>query len=56
TLTWREEGGPPVVPPTRMGFGSRLLRQGLTAELGGRADLRFEPEGLICVIQARALD
>jgi two-component sensor histidine kinase len=56
TLTWREEGGPPVVPPTRVGFGSRLLRQGLMADLGGGADLRFEPGGLVCVIQARTLD
>lgn len=52
-LTWREEGGPPVVPPSRTGFGSRLLRQGLGVELGGPADLRFEPTGLVCVIRAR---
>jgi two-component sensor histidine kinase len=24
-LCWREEGGPPVTPPTRKGFGSRLI-------------------------------
>ena len=52
-LTWREEGGPPVVAPSRTGFGSRLLRQGLGVELGGPADLRFEPTGLVCVIRAR---
>ncbi len=56
TLTWREEGGPPVTAPTHSGFGSRLLRQGLNAELGGAAHLSFEPGGLVCVIQARALD
>ena len=54
TRVWSWKG--PVVPPTRVGFGSRLLRQGLMAELGGGADLRFEPEGLVCVIQAKALD
>jgi PAS domain S-box-containing protein len=55
-LTWREQGGPPVAPPTRTGFGSRLLRQGLMAELGGAAELRFEPGGLVCVIQVKGLD
>lgn len=52
-LTWREEGGPPVVAPARTGFGSRLLRQGLGVELGGPAVMRFEPTGLVCVIRAR---
>jgi two-component sensor histidine kinase len=51
-LRWREQGGPPVTPPTRTGFGSRLVRRGLASELGGMVDLRFEPEGLVCVIDA----
>jgi len=29
TVRWREIGGPPVVPPTRSGFGSLLLRSTL---------------------------
>jgi PAS domain S-box-containing protein len=33
-LQWREEGGPPVQPPRRRGFGSRMLERGLPAELG----------------------
>jgi PAS domain S-box-containing protein len=52
TLVWRERGGPPVASPSRLGFGSRLLRQGLNAELGGSAELTFEPEGVVCVIRA----
>ncbi|XYD09270.1 sensor histidine kinase [Methylobacterium sp. NMS12] len=28
-LTWRECGGPPVVSPSRKGFGTRLLERGL---------------------------
>ena len=35
-LTWTESGGPPVVPPLRRGFGSRLIEQQL-ADLGGEA-------------------
>ncbi len=51
-LDWRERGGPQVVPPTRMGFGARLLQQGLVTEFGGEARLSFEPEGLTCRIEA----
>lgn len=53
TIIWREQGGPPVTPPTRRGFGSRLLERGLAGELGGRVALRYEPEGLVCEIEAR---
>jgi two-component sensor histidine kinase len=28
SLNWRESGGPPVVAPSRRGFGSRLLQEG----------------------------
>jgi PAS domain S-box-containing protein len=47
-LVWRELGGPPVAPPRRYGFGVRLIEQGLRHELGGAAQLRFEPQGLVC--------
>lgn len=53
-LTWRESGGPPVVEPTRRGFGSRLLERGLAAELRGQVRLGFPPEGLVCEIDAPA--
>lgn len=51
-LEWIETGGPPVAPPTRRGFGSRMLEQGLAAELGGAVRLLFEPDGLRCRIDA----
>ncbi|HEU0098732.1 MAG TPA: HWE histidine kinase domain-containing protein [Allosphingosinicella sp.] len=51
-LEWRESGGPQVVPPTRRGFGSRLIERGLATDLGGAAALRFEPSGLRCDIEA----
>ncbi|MDB5457639.1 MAG: histidine kinase, partial [Caulobacter sp.] len=35
SLVWSEHGGPPVTPPTRKGFGSRLVERGLAAELAG---------------------
>ena len=51
-LTWIEQGGPQVVRPTRRGFGSRLLERGLAAELHGRVELNFPPEGVTCRIEA----
>ncbi|PSO14475.1 ATP-binding protein [Bradyrhizobium sp. MOS003] len=52
-LCWTELGGPPVVPPSRRGFGTRLIQQGLPHEFGGAdVDLRFAPEGVVCVIRA----
>ncbi len=45
-------GGPPVPsPPTRRGFGLRLLERGLAMQAGMRADLRFESEGLRCTLR-----
>ncbi|MFT3809081.1 MAG: HWE histidine kinase domain-containing protein [Micropepsaceae bacterium] len=49
-LDWRELGGPKVSPPSKRGFGSRLIRMSLEGELGGSTDLRFDPDGLTCNI------
>jgi len=46
-LDWNEAGGPPVRPPTRQGFGSRLIERALHGE-NGAAEMHFEPEGLRC--------
>lgn len=51
-IEWRERGGPPVTAPTRRGFGSRLIERGLAGELGGTVEMLFEPDGLICVVDA----
>ena len=52
-MTWREEGGPAVVPPARRGFGTRLLERGLLGEPGNDVQLDFHPEGVVCVMRAR---
>ena len=49
---WRESGGPPVKPPTRRGFGSRLIERGLAAELRGKVKIEYRPEGVVCSIEA----
>jgi two-component sensor histidine kinase/PAS domain-containing protein len=50
-LTWREHGGPHVVPPTRRGFGSRLIEHA-SRDLSGQIGLEFAPEGVRCSITA----
>jgi two-component sensor histidine kinase len=48
-LTWKEAGGPPVNPPDRSGFGSRLIDLALTRELSGEARLEEDPaDGFHC--------
>ena len=53
TLTWREDGGPPVQAPARSGFGARLLQRSLPRELGGEVMVDFAPEGVRCEIRCR---
>lgn len=48
-LTWHEHGGPPVAPPTREGFGSTVIRQGLAAA-GAQADVHFDAAGVRATI------
>lgn len=44
-IDWREENGPRVAPPERFGFGAQLIEYGVKQDLGGTAELDFEPEG-----------
>jgi PAS domain S-box-containing protein len=52
TLTWTERGGPEVSTPSRRGFGTRMIEQGLAAELGGTVTIDFAAAGLICTVDA----
>lgn len=47
-LEWRETGGPSPKPPSRRGFGSRLIERSITGELQGTVALDYDPAGLIC--------
>jgi PAS domain S-box-containing protein len=51
TIAWRELGGPPTATPTRMGYGTRLIRDLIPHELGGTVDLAFAPDGVCCTIE-----
>lgn len=48
TLEWQEVGGPPVTPPTRRGFGLRLMERCIEGDLRGVFDLSFERSGVCC--------
>jgi light-regulated signal transduction histidine kinase (bacteriophytochrome)/CheY-like chemotaxis protein len=47
-LSWCELGGPLVVPPTHVGFGTTLIERALAMETGGRATLHYHRTGLVC--------
>lgn len=55
-LVWRERRGPALAPPTREGFGLRLIQTALQTESEGSASVRFTPEGLVCRLVMAAAD
>jgi two-component sensor histidine kinase len=46
SLVWKERGGPPVINPTRKGFGHTVMNRLVKAALSGEALLEFEPDGV----------
>jgi two-component sensor histidine kinase len=51
-LRWQESGGPAVTPPSRIGFGSRMIERGLSAEFEGEVKIDYRPDGVVCTIDA----
>jgi PAS domain S-box-containing protein len=45
-FSWVERGGPPVVSPTRRGFGTRLIEAVTASEFRGTSQLDYQPAGL----------
>jgi two-component sensor histidine kinase len=41
-----------VHPPTRRGFGTRLLERSLSHEVDGKVEIEFRPTGVVCTIEA----
>jgi PAS domain S-box-containing protein len=48
-LQWRERNGPQVAPPTREGFGTRLLERVLTTQAQAEVKVDYDPDGLTFV-------
>jgi len=53
-LQWSETGGPPVAPPRRRGFGTRLMQRMVCGQCSGDIDFDWRREGLVCVITITA--
>ena len=51
-FSWVESGGPAVVPPTRTGFGTRMIARVLGEHVRGRATIDYPPEGVRFLIEA----
>ncbi|GJD83735.1 sensor histidine kinase [Methylobacterium haplocladii] len=54
SFRWEEIGGPAVTPPTRVGFGTRLIERSLVHSFGGTAKLQFPENGVVLTMQAPA--
>jgi two-component sensor histidine kinase len=50
-LTWRETGGPLVVPPSKSSYGMHVVRELIPYELGGTVDHVLAPEGARCQME-----
>jgi two-component sensor histidine kinase len=48
-LRWAETGGPLVSPPTRQGFGTRVM-ENMIKQLKGEMRFEWKPQGLVCEI------
>lgn len=53
SFEWVEVGGPPVTPPERRGFGSRLTERIISAIFSGEGRMGFEPTGLTFRLSGR---
>jgi light-regulated signal transduction histidine kinase (bacteriophytochrome) len=45
-VQWAEVGGPPVAPPAHRGFGSTIIENSVPYDLGGFAEIEYNPAGL----------
>ncbi len=51
-IWWRESDGPPVVEPSRQGFGTTLIRDVPRHNLGAEVTLDYKPQGLNWLLRA----
>ena len=51
-LVWTEQGGPvPIAPKEPGGFGTRLITQSVSGQLGGSVDRAWLPGGLVITVR-----
>jgi PAS domain S-box-containing protein len=49
-IRWREQNVPSIAKPSRTGFGTQLLTQGLPYETGGKVEMTFESDGVAVIM------
>jgi two-component sensor histidine kinase len=52
-LTWKEQGGPEVAPPSKRGFGNQLIGTCIKS-LAGTKQEEFAPHGYACTLTFKA--
>lgn len=55
-IVWTESGGPEVAKPERAGFGSKLIERGVLMGVRGKAEIAYEPSGLVCRMEVPISD
>ncbi len=51
-LIWKEIGGPPATPPTRNGFGTKVIKNHMAAVTMGKVTLSYKDRGFSWSLQA----
>lgn len=46
SIEWRESEGPKVKAPTRKGFGTTIISRSVPYDLGGKANIEYDPKGV----------
>lgn len=46
-IVWREAGVGDCAPPDKIGFGTKLIQTSVRHDLGGSADIRYLPDGVV---------
>ena len=53
-FVWKETGGPPIVTPVKQtGFGSKLVTQSVSGQLGGSIEAEWPSEGAVVTLRAK---
>jgi two-component sensor histidine kinase len=53
-MYWRETGGPPVLKPTRRGFGTTVISTLVGSKLSGDVELEYADDGFSWVLKCPA--
>ena len=56
TMSWLEEGGPDVIPPTRKGFGQMVIGRMVEASVDGNAEIDYRQSGFSWKLSAPFAD